>query len=462
MSVRGERLTARSGAAVFGEGMSDFVVGSEEEVGSAPPPLSRFSGAQILADLRWLVAVVVSSCDRFYWDNQFSKAAALAYSTLLSLVPVTALGFGILGSFAVSPDYIDKLRTFIFYQFVPSTQGVETVLQHISGYTEIIANLNAVVFVVLLFTSILLINSVEYALNEVWQIYEPRTIAHRIAIFSSILLLAPALALSAYYTATEFREASSWLGSRVGAIYNVVLPFLIDYLAFVSLYYLVPRAPVKLGSASFGALVAAALFGVAKNGFRVYIAHFASYAAIYGALASIPIFLVWLYLAWTVVLLGAEISYQYQYLPRSGRIWKRTVLSTGDGALLLSVQALVAITRAFVAGRKLPNDIELAELLGCSTVVLKPALDSLERAHLILRAETRDMPLSLMRSPDKITIQDIRYALSKQRTNVRFPDEMRELFDSFTRGSSPEQRTLQDIVTADRTIRAVEPSGERS
>src|SRR5690606_13969023 len=113
----------------------------------------------------------------------------------------------------------------------------------------------------------------------------------------------------------------------------------------------------------------------AKEGYAVYIVRFSSYNAIYTTLAAIPISLFWLYIGWTVVLFGAELSYQAQYLPHQGKIWKRSVLSVGDARLLLAVQSLVIITRAFVRVGKLPNDIELAETLGCSTVVLKPALD---------------------------------------------------------------------------------------
>lgn len=406
------------------------------------------SAQRFLGELRWLCRVIISSCDRFYWDNGFSKAASLAYTSLLSLVPLMALAFGMFASFAVSGEHIPEVRRFILKQFVPDVTSVDTAVAYLSRFSESLASLNAIVIIFLVITSILLISSIEYALNEVWQVYEPRTIAHRIAIFCAILVIAPALAISAYYFSTSRVEpllADLIMGSWAHWIYQSLLPFLIDFLAFVCLFYLVPKAPVKLNAACFGALMTALLFGAAKESYAVYIVKFSSYDAIYTTLAAIPISLFWLYIGWTVVLFGAELSYQAQYLPHHGKVWKRSVLSVGDARLLLAVQSLVIISRAFLRGAKLPNDIELAETLGCSTVVLKPALDALERAGIICRGDSRDMPVTLLKSPDRLSIADVREALFGGRSSVHYPAEMSKLFQSFVSPANAQTITLSDI-----------------
>ncbi|MBN8549173.1 MAG: YihY family inner membrane protein [Deltaproteobacteria bacterium] len=428
--------------------MSAKTLGDVKEEVKEIATLPRRAAQRILNETRWFFRVVVSSCDRFYWDNGFSKAASLAYTTLLSIVPLMALVFGMFASFAVSNEHLPQVRRFILKQFVPDVTSVDTALTYLTKFSESLASLNVIVLVFVVVTSILLINSVEYALNEVWQVYEPRTIAHRIAIFCAILVIAPALVISAYYFSTARLEpllAGMGTGSYIAVIYNWLLPFLIDFLAFVSLFFLVPKAPVRLHSACFGAFLTAVLFALAKEGYAIYIVSFASYSAIYTTLAAIPISLFWLYIGWTVVLFGAELSYQAQYLPHQGKLWKRSILAVGDGRLLLAMQSLVIITRRFVEGGKLPNDIELAESLGCSTVVLKPSLDALERAGIICRGDSRDMPLTLMRSPEKLTLAEVREALFSSRASIHYPAQMAKLFECFKQPDLPQTTTLADI-----------------
>lgn len=422
--------------------------GEAAAVGAA----STKSLTSLADEARFFMRVLISSADRFYWDNGFSKAASLAYTTLLSVVPAMALAFGMFASFAVSSEHVADVRRFIFKQFVPNTAAVDSALGYLAKFSDSISSLNAIVILFLIITSILLLNSVEYALNEMWQVYEPRSIPHRLAIFCAILVIAPALAISGYYFATlRVQPLLNTFGGEyyTGWIYNYVLSFLIDFLAFVSLFYLVPKAPVRLNSACGGALVSAVLFAIAKEGYAYYIEKLSSYGTVYTTLAAIPISLFWLYIGWTVVLYGVEVSYQAQYLPRQGKIWKRTVLNAGDGQLLLATQALVLIGRAFSRGDPMPNDLELAERLGCSSVVIKPALDSLEKAGILCRGDSRDTPLTLMRDPAKVTVGDIRKALFGTRSAVHFAAELQRLFAAFRAGQEHPNLTLEEILRSE-------------
>ncbi|MCO6431741.1 MAG: YihY family inner membrane protein [Deltaproteobacteria bacterium] len=424
-----------------------------EKVEEQVSRLQRF-WAWFVSEIKWCVRVVLSSCDRFYWDNGFSKAASLAYTTLLSLVPVTALGFSILASFVAKNETVPELRNFIarvFRQFAPSVEAVDTVIAYLNDFSRTIAGLNELAIVFLVITSLLLLNSIEYALNEIWQVYEARSLPHRIARFCAILVIAPVLAVSGYYTSLRFRFQPLFddygVVTTLYTVYDYLMPFLVDFVAFVFLYYLVPKAPVRFSSAAFGAFLAAILFGVAKELFAIYVLRFSSHAAIYGTLATIPIFLFWLYLAWTILLLGAESCYQAQYLPRSGKIWKRSVLSVGDGTMLLAMQAMVMVARAFERGEKMPGELEIAERLGCSSVLLKPAIDHLERARIIIRGDSRDMPLTLLRSPEKITVNDIREALFKHSdASMHFPEEMTRVFQSVRAATDSGKLTLAEII----------------
>lgn len=418
---------------------------------SIAPQRSRLNNyvLWLVDELQFLFRVLISSADRFYWDNGFSKAASLAYTTLFALVPLMVLAFGLLSSFALSNEHLPEVREFIFRQFVPQLDVVDEILRNLEIFSSRIHEVSILAGLFIVITSILLLNSIEFALNEVWQVYEARSIGHRIGIFCTIIVVAPVLALSAYYFTSYRLETllkDYGFAGYISFVYGYLIPFLIDFCAFLFLYVYVPKAPVRLGSAMIGGFLAALLFGWGKVGFAMYIESFSQYNKVYGALASIPVFLFWVYLAWTIVLYGAEVSYQAQYLPRRGKLWKRAVLSSGDGRMLLAVQSLVQISLAFLKGGKLPNDLELSEQLGCSSVILKPALDALEKAAIIQRGDSRSMPITLMRSPDRITLEEVRSAVLPSGVSLRYPDAMEKMFASFKSGADTQVVTLAHLI----------------
>ena len=400
-------------------------------------------------EVRWLFRVILSALDRFYWDNGFSRAASLAYTSLLSLFPVTALVFGVLAAFAVSSENISNVREFVFRQFVPSAEVVDKILFYMGEFgkaaTDPGSSFSVLAFGFLMFTSILLINSIEGVLNEIWQVFEPRRILDRITIFSAVLLLAPVLAVSAFYFAKL--RVESFIGSpALGRAYSFLLPFFFDFAAFFFLNYLVPKAPVKISSSAFGASLSALLFGFAKSGFAVYVTRFASYDRLYGAISAVPVFLVWLYVSWSIVILGAECAYQAQYLPRFGKIWRRSLLSLGDARMILAVQALVMITRAFESGATPPDELEIAEALGCSSTLLKPSLNSLEKAGLIARGGTREGPILLLKASNTVSVRELRDALFSVPVGMQYPAELERLCALFRTKGSLKEVTLADLM----------------
>ncbi len=400
-----------------------------------------------VAECRWLGRVIVSSADRFYWDNGFSRAASLAYSSLISLEPLTALCFGILAVFVHTGYSISQVKEFLFRQFMPGTTAFDALIPMLEEFSQKLIKVNYLVIAALVTTSLLLLNSIEYTLNQVWQVYETRRITDRLAIFCAIIVLIPAFALSGYYTSTKVEPYFADFGILSG-IYADFVPFLIDSIAFIALYYLVPKAPVRFQAAVFGGVVASILFGLAKHWFAFYIVQFSTYQRVYESLALVPIFLIWLYLSWSVVLFGAEVSYQAQHLPRTGKLWKRSFMSMGDGAMLLAVQSLVITARAYSQGGRAPNELELAESLGCSSVVLKSSLDGLEQAGIIIiRGDSRDMPILLMRAPETISVADVQEAVFKKRESMFLGRAMLCMYQCFIGTKSPEKMSLKDLVS---------------
>jgi YihY family inner membrane protein len=409
--------------------------------------------------IRWIFHVIRSAVERFYWDNGFSKAASLAYTSLISLVPITFLGFGFLASFAVSNQDLLKVREFIFRQFVPNQQTVSTILEELSKIDQALNSSSFSVLAIVFFgvTALLLINSIEYALNETWQVFEPRSIAQRISIFCAILVITPILLVSAYYT-TKLRIEPFLMGIEAlqpfSEVYNHVVSFLIDGAAFFMLFFLIPKAPVKVNSALFGAFITALLFGVAKYYFTFYLVHFTSYDKIYGAVAVIPIFLFWLYLTWTIILFGCEVSYQFQHLPISGKIWKKQVTSIGDGALLLAIQTLILIGKSFYCGSRGMTELSLCEKLGTSSIVIKPIIGALKKSGIVLQADGIESLLVCAKDPKIISVEEIQRSLLPPETEVHLPLELSLFFSSLHPKADSKSVSLESLILLQSTQEA--------
>jgi len=386
----------------------------------------------------WLFRVIYISFHRFYWENGFTRAAALAYTTLFSLLPLTVFAFGILASF-VFTDGAETIRTFIFKQFIPTDAGVDTILNYLNQFSTQLhdsvklsgSNItqSLVVFSFLVISCLLLLNSIESALNETWQEHEPRTLAQRIAILCTLVVLIPIFILSAFYANTSIQTFFS--AGEPSAFNSNLVAFAINFLSFSLIYFLVPKAFVKFKNAAVAAFIAAILFELAKSGFAYYVSEYSSYNRIYGTISTILLFLLWLYVSWTIVLFGAEVSFQAQTLPLTGSMVRRKLTSIGDGAFTLGVQCLIYIGDAYTKALPLPKESMLAEMLGCSTVVLKPILYSLKRAQIIGVTEVGE--ITLLRTPDKILMHEVEDALYpyedqkvifKNKLKIAFGDEV--------------------------------------
>lgn len=242
-------------------------------------------------------------------DAMTTLAGNLAYVSLLSLVPLVAVIFALFAAFPSFADVSIQLKAFIFKNFVPASG---TVIQNYLD--QFVANVNKMTAIGtsgLVITALLLMYSIDSALNTIWRSERKRPIVYSFAIYWMILTLGPllvgaSLAISSYLLSLRWASVTgmSWLidyGLRF-------FPLLFSWLSFWLLYSLVPTRQVLSKDALTGALVAGLLFELGKKGFALYVTMFPSYQLVYGVLAVIPILFVWVYWTWCIVLLGAEIS----------------------------------------------------------------------------------------------------------------------------------------------------------
>ncbi|GHA14094.1 virulence factor BrkB family protein [Oceanisphaera arctica] len=246
---------------------------------------------------------------RIQKDRLKITAGYLAYITLLSLVPMLAVVFAMMSAFPMFAELRDTIQTFVFSNFVPAAG--EVVQESIQGFINNASKTTAIGVAALAVTAMMLISAIDENFNHIWRVTQKRRWSVAFATYWMILTLGPilvgaSLALTSYVTSLRVFQADTVLG--IGTLLLGFLPFLLSTLMFVVFYMVVPNVRVRFSHAICGALVAALLFEMAKRAFAFYITQFPSYEAIYGALATIPILFVWVYLSWMIALLGAELT----------------------------------------------------------------------------------------------------------------------------------------------------------
>ena len=234
-------------------------------------------------------------------------AGNLAYVSLLSLVPLIAVVFALFAAFPMFSDVSVQLRHFIFANFIPATGDV--IQRYIEQFVANSNKMTAVGACGLIVTALLLMYSIDNALNTIWRSKRTRPKVYSFAVYWMILTLGPLLA-GASLAISSYLLSLRWASDLNTVIDNVlrIFPLVLSWLSFWLLYSIVPTTRVPNRDAVIGAFVAAVLFETGKKGFALYITMFPSYQLIYGVLAVIPILFVWVYWTWCIVLLGAEIT----------------------------------------------------------------------------------------------------------------------------------------------------------
>jgi membrane protein len=256
--------------------------------------------------LRNLLRFVAYCGRRFMGDRCLRSATQLSYASLLAIVPILAICFGLLSAFPAFENLRTAAQLFLFENLVPNA-GIE-VSDQVAVFVENARSMTGLGTAALMLTAILLLSSINGAFNAIWRVTEPRPLMVRIMAYWMVLTIGPlflgaSLSLSSYGFATVVLEH----GDRAFGLTRL-LPFLLTAIGFTLLYAVVPARTVAVHHALAGGIVAAVLFELLKTGFGIYLKQFPSYEAIYGAMAAVPIFLVWMYLSWAVVLFGAEIA----------------------------------------------------------------------------------------------------------------------------------------------------------
>jgi membrane protein len=339
----------------------------------------RFNRDRVLSFARfsWL---------RFLDDKCFETAGALSYTTLVSLVPLTVAVFAVLSAFPVFESGRQAITDFVFHNFVPAA-GFK-VQEYMQAFAGKASQLTGISILVMLFSAVTMMISIEERLNRIWRVRQPRSWTARLLLYWAALTLGPILVVgglivSSYISALPLlSEAAQQLGLQQRLFR--MLPFLITLVTLWLMYTMIPNRRVRFLHTAIGALLGAALFEIARWGFTLFVRNAHTYDEIYGALAAIPIFLLWIYLSWIIVILGASIAASI-----SAFEYHAPATSLPEGSEFVG---LLVVLRHFVEAQRAGENVDPAEVRAREPYLHSHAIacyfDDLNRADMIQRGES--------------------------------------------------------------------------
>lgn len=258
---------------------------------------------------------------RFRDENVAQICAGLAYTTLLSLVPLVAVVLGVMSVLPSFPGLVDQLNQFVMRSLLPE-RSAEMIINYVLEFSQKAANVTVFGLAGLVASVLLLLLSIERTFNHVWRVSARRPWWKKLRLYAAVLALWPfavsGVLFAIYHAVTTslgLIDDPEWLRSFVFKAAGLAVAAIF----FAGFYVAVPNTRVAARDALWAGLFAALGFILMQKAFGLYLASFPSFTLVYGAFATVPIFLLWLYLSWAVVLLGALVAATLPEFRRGGR-----------------------------------------------------------------------------------------------------------------------------------------------
>ena len=374
------------------------------------------------------VRVAILAVREFLVDRCLLRATALAYVTLLTLAPLLAFAFAVLKGVGVQ----DYLRPLLTEHIAP---GQEEMVDRIIAYvaqTDLRA-LGAIGLVFLLWTTVKVLSTIESSFNHIWHIDRSRPPMRKVADYVSVLVISPILLVAAMSLTAAFQ--SNELVARMQD--TLVLGFALDvflfwarfvatWIAFAAIYIFMPNTKVRLVAALVGGIIAGTAWQVAFWAYAFFQVGVAHYGAIYTTFAAVPIFMIWLYLGWTILLFGAEISWAVENVGDYGE--QRRVGQPSFASLeTVAVRAMAVLAAAFQRDGSSQTAEQIAKNVGVSRRLAADVLAILAHAGLCTEVVSDDDgAYHPGRALDTITPADVLAALRAHGQSVELPADRPE------------------------------------
>jgi membrane protein len=352
-------------------------------------------------------------------DRVPQVAGSLTFTTVLSLVPLATVAFALFTAFPIFASFQQSLQGFLADHLMPP-QINSQIFKYLNEFAAKAKGLTTVGMIILVVTSVMTMMTVESAFNVIWRVRKSRPFAQRVLVYWAIITLGPlligvSLSVSSYVlthsmlasTVANVASSAQDAASRAlptfveWALTGAVLP--LSVLAFTLLYVYLPNCRVAWRDALIGGLGAAIAFELAKRGFGLYVRRIPTYTAVYGAFATIPIFLLWVYLSWLITLFGAMLTATLPAI-RLGHFYR---VHYAGSDLLDALEMLGWLNDARDAGKAGHTLHELAQLQRCDLETATRLLDKLESIEWVARVprEHEADRYVLLANPQYVTLR---------------------------------------------------------
>jgi len=381
----------------------------------------------VVRQFKLLANFVVLVYRRFKEERCFQLCGSLTFTTLLALVPLITIMLTVVTAFPVFNDIVATLRSFATSNLVPKASS-NLISIYMQQFSDNAARLTALGIVLLAVTSIMLMLTIDRAFNTIWRVKRPRPLIQRVLIYWSVLTIGPLLVGGSLSLTSWLVTQSMGLGKQAPELTIAVLklvPLMLTSIAFGFLYRTVPNRQVTVLDAAVGGIIAAFAFEAMKIGFGHFVARIATYKLVYGTFASLPIFLMWIYLSWVVVVFASVITAVLPYWRTGGVLLKQP-----PGAQFVeAVEILKMLCRAYVDGRVL-NLQQLRMAVKLSWEDAETILDKLVAAGWVAKLQGNGWVLA--RDAGAIRVGDVfrMFVFGREAADVSEDSTLRRLVSS--------------------------------
>lgn len=397
----------------------------------------------------FLKQTVIYSVKRIMADDLTKTASSLAYTTVLATVPLLTVILAIFTAFPIFNEFKVYLDDFLAHNLFPEAIS-DNILKYLNEFAQSASQMSAVSLLFLMVTSIMLMMTIEEALNKIFRVSKPRQLGLRILTYWAVLTLGPILFSASLWISGKFiSETMNEYLAVSSRILGVLIPWMLTTIGLTLLYYAIPNRRIAFKDALIGGVIAATLFEILKGGFAFYITKFPSYTLIYGAFAAVPLFLMWVYISWIIVLLGALIT---SIAPQVKLGHYKTHYEAGL-RLMLSVQILRDLYGAQTQAKPGVDSKKLSKHLRIDPGTLTKLLDELQNLGFIVQVEgeSDSWALTCNDHTDLTPILD-RIMFNDQIHNLENGRELITLFVSSISNNKPV--LLSDVLTLSESVHA--------
>lgn len=316
----------------------------------------------------------------FFADRCILRASALTFTTLLSIVPLLALMFSVLKGFGVQ----NSLEPLLLKHLAIGSGDVVTLIIKYINNTNV-ARLGTIGLVFLVITVLTLLSNIEKSFNDVWGVEETRSLLRRFTDYFSVVTIGPVFLVVAISMTSTLKSqtlvqsllSKAYIGEFVVLLFNI-LPFMVMWLVFAGLYLFMPNIKVSPRAALIGGICGGTIWQISQWSYLYFQVGVARYNAIYGTMAALPIFMMWIYLSWAIVLFGLEVTYAIQNLQTIREDIRGKNINFASRELVV-LTVMLFLARRFYRGDPVQSLEEIAGCLAISPRLLREELEELRR-----------------------------------------------------------------------------------